>query len=70
MEKVVVLIIEIALVRNRTQERIHMFMKKEFNVTGACIPELHYMVDITKLLEVIREYVDKGKYFVINRARQ
>lgn len=64
------MIIEIALVRNRTQERIHMFMKKEFNVTGACIPELHYMVDITKLLEVIREYVDKGKYFVINRARQ
>lgn len=45
-------------------------MKKEFNVTGACMPEFHYMVDITKRLEAIREYVDKGRYFVINRARQ
>lgn len=31
---------------------------KEFNVTGACMPELHYMVDITKRLEDIREYVE------------
>ncbi len=33
-------------------------------------PALHYMVDITKRMEWIKEYVDKGKYFVINRARQ
>lgn len=33
-------------------------MKKEFNVTGVCMPELHYMVDITKRLEAIREYVN------------
>lgn len=45
-------------------------MKKEFNDTGACIPELHYMVDITERLEEIKEYVDRGKYFIINRARQ
>ncbi len=45
-------------------------MKKEFNVTGACQPEIHYMVDITKRLEDIKEYVDKGRYFTINRARQ
>lgn len=45
-------------------------MGKEFNVTGACLPEFHYMVDITGKLEEIREYVEKGRYFSINRARQ
>ncbi len=52
------------------KERIYIAMTKEFNVTGVCIPELHYMVDITQRLEEIREYVDKGRYFTINRARQ
>jgi hypothetical protein len=43
---------------------------KVFNVTGACNPLKHYMVDITGRLEAIKELVDKGAYFTINRARQ
>jgi hypothetical protein len=44
---------------------------KEFNVTGLCNPTMHYMVDISaKLKTIIRDYIDPGKYFVINRARQ
>lgn len=43
---------------------------KEFNVTGLCIPEKHYMVDISKKIIKIIEMVDKGAYFTINRPRQ
>lgn len=45
-------------------------MGKIFNVSGDCKPKLHYMVDITERLRKIREYVDRGEYFTINRARQ
>ncbi|WP_268906370.1 hypothetical protein [Clostridium hydrogenum] len=43
---------------------------KEFNVTGLCIPQKHYMVDISLKLHKIIEMVDKGTYFTINRPRQ
>ena len=43
---------------------------REFNVTGVCIPESHYMVDISGKLAQIRAMVDRGDYFTINRARQ
>jgi uncharacterized protein YeeX (DUF496 family) len=43
---------------------------KEFNVTGLCIPERHYMVDISSKIEKIIAMVDKGAYFTINRPRQ
>ena len=43
---------------------------KEFNTTGTCFPEDHYMVDISERIEVIREMVAKGRYFCINRGRQ
>lgn len=43
---------------------------KEFNVTGLCIPEKHYMVDISFKIKKIKEMVDKGAYFTINRPRQ
>ena len=43
---------------------------KEFNTTGICIPEKHYMVDISRRIAEIRKLVDSGKYFTINRARQ
>lgn len=43
---------------------------KEFNVAGKCIPSMHYMVDTTDILEKIRQMIDGGKYFTINRARQ
>ncbi|WP_310602437.1 AAA-like domain-containing protein [Anaerosporobacter sp.] len=45
-------------------------MAKVFNVTGDCKPEKHYMVNIDERLLKIRELVDDGKYFTINRARQ
>lgn len=43
---------------------------KEFNTTAVCIPDKHYMVDITDRVKAIKELVDAGKYFTINRARQ
>ena len=43
---------------------------KTFNTTGACIPSIHYMVDIDDKLKKIKKMVDDGSYFVINRARQ
>ncbi len=46
-------------------------MKRKFNITGACIPERHYMVRLDNRLEKIKEdFVDYGSYFVINRGRQ
>lgn len=45
-------------------------MRKRFNITGLCVPKRHYMVDLSGRLEEIRELVDEGAYFVINRARQ
>ena len=45
-------------------------MKKKFNVTGLCIPEKHYMADISERLEKMKVYVDEGNYFAVNRARQ
>lgn len=48
-----------------------MAKKKVFNVTGPCIPTLHYMVDTSnKIDEIVTDYVDAGEYFTINRARQ
>lgn len=45
-------------------------MKKRFNVTGLCLPERHYMADISERLEEMKAYVDAGDYFTVNRARQ
>ncbi|WP_265231205.1 hypothetical protein [Clostridium sporogenes] len=37
-------------------------MKKRFNVTGTCIPEKHYMVDVSNKLESILELINiEGK---------
>jgi hypothetical protein len=45
-------------------------MEKEFNVTGTCIPSMHFMVDTSEKLKKVIKYVDKEKYFIINRPRQ
>ena len=45
-------------------------MGKKFNVTGTCIPEENYMVDITGKLEQIKVMIDAKEYFIINRGRQ
>jgi len=45
-------------------------MGKSFNVTGTCIPEEDYMVDITAKLAAIKEMINRREYFTINRGRQ
>ena len=45
-------------------------MSKIFHVDGCCDPELHYMVNISSRLHKIKNMVDAGQYFTINRARQ
>ena len=45
-------------------------MRKEFNITGSCNPDWHYMVDTAKRFEAVERLIDTGKYFSINRARQ
>ena len=44
--------------------------RKYFNVNGDCKPGMHYMVDLTGRLGLIKAMVDAGEYFTINRARQ
>ena len=43
---------------------------RKFNVTGTCIPEEDYMVDISGKIAQIKKLVDNRSYFTINRARQ
>lgn len=46
-------------------------MTRYFNTEGCCKPEKHYMVRLEdRLAGIKRLYVDRGKYFVINRGRQ
>lgn len=46
-------------------------MQRYFNTEGACNPAEHYMVSLDERLDKIKRlYVDRGKYFVINRGRQ
>lgn len=47
-----------------------VYMGKMFNVNADCQPSQHYMVDISGRLQAIKEMVDAGQYFTINRARQ
>lgn len=45
-------------------------MAKRFNSTGSCDRNIHYMVDIKDRLQKIRDLVNQGAYFSINRGRQ
>ncbi|QTA82681.1 AAA ATPase-like domain-containing protein [Desulfonema limicola] len=45
-------------------------MEREFNDTGLCVSNRHYMVDTSKKIESIFRLIEKGKYFTINRPRQ
>jgi hypothetical protein len=45
-------------------------MEKKFNVTGTCIPDKHYMVDISEKLKDIMKLIENEEYFIINRPRQ
>ena len=46
-------------------------MERYFNTEGLCDPNFHYMVPLDDRLKKIKKlFVDRGKYFVINRGRQ
>lgn len=46
-------------------------MQRYFNTEGRCRPEEHYMVRLDGRLDRIKRlFVDRGKYFIINRGRQ
>lgn len=45
-------------------------MRKRFNDTGLCVPNRHYMVENRQYLKKIKELIDLGEYFAINRPRQ
>ncbi len=45
-------------------------MKKKFNTTGICYPELHYMMDNSKKLANVMNLIEGGEYFTISRPRQ
>lgn len=46
-------------------------MRRYFNTEGWCSPDRHYMVRLEERLDKIKRlYVDRGKYFIINRGRQ
>lgn len=47
------------------------YMGKCFNTAGICVPEKNYMVDTSDRVErIITDYIEKGRYFTIHRARQ
>jgi len=43
---------------------------REFNVTGICVPDEHYMVNIEEKLEHIMSFINSGDYFTINLSPQ
>ena len=43
---------------------------RKFNTTGNCMPDRHYMIDISNKINKISRMVDEEQYFTINRARQ
>ena len=45
-------------------------MKRKFNITGSCNPELHYMADISEKIDQIVKLIEDRSYFTINRPHQ
>ena len=45
-------------------------MSKKFNTTGKCLPDKHYMADVSAKLSEILKLIEDGEYFIINRPRQ
>ena len=43
---------------------------RKFNITGICVPDMHYMVDTGEKIEKIFQMVEAKEYFTINRGRQ
>jgi Predicted AAA-ATPase len=45
-------------------------MLKRFNITGTCLPDRHYMADVSNKIKETLELIEYGEYFIINRPRQ
>jgi energy-coupling factor transporter ATP-binding protein EcfA2 len=45
-------------------------MSKEFNITGTCLTDRHYMADVSAKMKEVISMIEKEKYFIINRPRQ
>ena len=45
-------------------------MGKCFNIIADCKPQRHFMVNIDGRLRQVKEMVERGDYFTVNRARQ
>ena len=46
-------------------------MNREFNETGLCVPNMHYMADTTPQMdEIFSTLIERGKYFSILGGRQ
>ncbi|MCP5049491.1 MAG: AAA family ATPase, partial [bacterium] len=45
-------------------------IEREFNITGLCLPEKHFMADRSDRIKEVVRLTEKGKYFTINRPRQ
>ncbi len=45
-------------------------MGKRFNITGLCLPNRHYMADVSSKLNIALSMIEQGEYFAINRPRQ
>jgi energy-coupling factor transporter ATP-binding protein EcfA2 len=45
-------------------------MSKEFNITGTCLLDRHYMADVSCKMKETISMIEKGRYFIINRPRQ
>ncbi|MCD8370011.1 MAG: hypothetical protein LUC94_06760 [Clostridiales bacterium] len=42
--------------------------RKKFNITGLCIPDRHYMVDVSeKINQIIENYNEDGRVKISNR---
>ena len=40
-------------------------MRREFNITGLCVPKKHYMINLNSRLEQMRKMIEKGIYCYI-----
>lgn len=45
-------------------------MKKKFNITGVCLPNRHFMVNLSAKTKQIMALIEEGAYFTINRPYQ
>ncbi|MDR0549236.1 MAG: AAA-like domain-containing protein [Deltaproteobacteria bacterium] len=43
---------------------------KQFNITGPCVPEKHYMLPVLPRLPGVNEMIDNENYFILHAPRQ